>query len=472
MAGLGGRRRWLIFAAVAMAVVAGLALWAVRQHWLEARLARELEARLGVPVDIGSLGLGKGAQAVLVRGLRIGPSRSPLVAIDTVEVAAASLPELLAGRIDRIRAQGVAWRPASSGEASPAWSRMAGEGAGGGGAEIVVEGGVLALDMAPDTAGRVQLAHLRLHPAGDGEMRLSAEGSVSLNAPAGLRGAFSVDALIDPAGMIARAVDVVGRAAVPGFADAPALRLRVGELGFGAGGLTVREAGMSAIVVAADRPPVGIALSLPESIVAAERTASTLLSLAATMDSTTGLWASLQALEADASSLRVARLVTRMSARAKAVPLELVASASLAFDRSAAVLASGLTAVRLAVALDSPEELLLRGRGAVQWDFGAATAEAHFSGSFDDAPMTLDLGYLADRTPPFSIVGALQRLDLGRIPAQAFAADGDGGRGSGDAVLPDWPLVLDLRVAHLEGDDLLVEDARLRYRPGAHNRAE
>lgn len=476
---LKAKRRWLIYAAVAVAVGVAIAMIAGRRHWPEARLAREIERRLGVPVAIGDVGLGEGMLAVRLGRLRVGPARSPLLAIDSVEISAASIGDVLAGRIDRIRASGVTWRPANAGEAVPTWTAAAGGSEAEAGSEglpqVVVEQARLALDAVPGVTGHLTLSKLSLAPAGAGAMKLTADGHLSLAAPTGLDADLTVVAEVDLRRELVRSVDVGGRLALSGGGEASALRLRLGELRSGeADSLVGREGGGSAIVRAVDGTIVGLAWSLPEFVVAAGRATSPLLSLAAsaTMAPGAGMWASLQAVEGDASGLRVARLATRMAARAAAVPLDLEASASLAFSRPSSTLAMGIEALTLAVAADSTDRLRLRGRGAMQADLAAGTVSARIVGTLDDSPATLGVGYRASSSPPFSVVGELQRFDLGRIVALPYGRDGKAQRAAGADLLPNWPLSVDLRIALLESEGVIVEDARLRYRPDTQSRAE
>ena len=472
---LNAKRRWLIYAAVALAAGVALAMIAGRRHWLEARLARELEVRLGVPVAIGDIGVADGISALRVGRLRIGPARSPLLAIDSVEISAASIGDALAGRIDRVRATDVRWRPADAGEAAPAWTAVAG---GGNGSdvppEIIVEQAQLGLETVPGVGGRLVLSKLTLVPAGAGVMRLSADTRLSVTAPADLDANLSVVAEVDLRRARVRSVDIGGRLALPGGVVARALRLRLAELGSGKdGSLGGRGGGGSAFVRAADGAIVGVAWSLPEFAVVGTRATSPLLSLAATGTALgAGVWASLEAVDGDASGLRVERLATRMVARAAAVAIDLEASASLAFSRPSSTLAVAIGALTLAAEVEPPDGLRLHGRGAMQADLAAGTVAARIAGTLDDSPVTLDVGYRAAASPPFSVAGELQRLDLGRLSSLSPARDGEAQQAAGGELLPHWPLSLDLRVALLEAGDVIVEGAHLRYRPDAQSRAE
>ena len=161
-----------------------------------------------------------------------------------------------------------------------------------------------------------------------------------------------------------------------------------------------------------------------------------------------------------------------MVARAAAVAIDLEASASLAFSRPSSTLAVAIGALTLAAEVEPPDGLRLHGRGAMQADLAAGTVAARIAGTLDDSPVTLDVGYRAAASPPFSVAGELQRLDLGRLSSLSPARDGEAQQAAGGELLPHWPLSLDLRVALLEAGDVIVEGAHLRYRPDAQSRAE
>ncbi|MCB1908766.1 MAG: hypothetical protein KDH15_15475 [Rhodocyclaceae bacterium] len=472
------RRRWPFVVAATLAAISLLAVIAERQRWLEMRLAQALEERLGVAVDIGAIALAGAPPTVFVRHLRLGPAGAPLLAVDELALASAGVADLLAGRIERVRAVGVAWRPAGDGEVSPAWPSAGGSGDGGarrGLPQIVVEQARLSLAPVAGVGGQLRLARLGLTPAHDGARAgLTVSGSLAIDRPIALTAEFVVGADIDLATTSLRSVDAGGRIEVPGRGVANDLRLRVGELAVAAAARAeLRGIGASAMLAAADDAAIGVALSLPAIDIAADHLSLPLVSLAATSGRrAAGLWASLGEVRADASAVRGGRLSARLAAQPAALPTSLALAGSFAFQRAASKLAIGLQSVELTVAAGMPDALRLSAAGEFQADLAAAAAKGRITGSLDDAPLALAFGFDAADDPPAHVSGALRRLDLGRLTALLGTAGGAGARDAGATPLPDWPLVVDLRVARLEDDGLTIEDGRLRYRPAPQRRAE